>query len=374
MPERKEKISVAVVFGGRSAEHAVSCSTAASVLASLDRDRYDVIPVGISTDGAWVLQPDDPQRFALAAGHRPSVDGDATAVVLRTDPAHRDLVSLGEGSPGATLAGVDVVLPLLHGPFGEDGTIQGLLEMAGIPYVGAGVLASAVAMDKAFTKVVLSGAGLPVVPYTTFRVDEWDRDPVLVGEAVRSLRYPVFVKPARAGSSIGISKVDDPSELEAAVRAAASHDPKIVVDAAVRDGRELECGVLQGLDAAPARTSAVAEIELTDSSAFYDFDRKYLASEEDVHLHLPADIPDALRDRVQDLALRAFAALDVEGLARVDFFLTQNGDLLVNEVNTMPGFTPTSMFPRMWKHAGMEYGELLDHLIAAALQRRPGLR
>ena len=367
------KIRVAVVFGGRSSEHAVSCSTAASVLSSLDRDRYEVIPVGITTAGAWVLQPDEPDRFRLAAGHRPEVDAGSAAVVLRTDPNRRDLVSLADPSPGASLSAVDVVFPVLHGPFGEDGTIQGLLEMAGIPYVGAGVLSSAVSMDKSYTKVILGGAGLPVLPYASFRVRDWERDPAAVTESVTSLGYPVFVKSARGGSSLGISKVDGADVLAEAVTHAAQHDPKIIVDAGVEGGRELEVGVLGGLDGRP-ECSPIAEIELGDGVDFYDFDTKYLASEEQVRLTLPAHIPTAVAERITELALAAFGVLDVEGLARVDFFLTGRGEVLINEVNTMPGFTPMSMFPRMWQEAGMDYSHLLDRLIDLAVQRGPGLR
>jgi D-alanine-D-alanine ligase len=369
----RERIRVAVVFGGRSSEHAVSCSTAASVLSSLDRDRYDVIPVGITKHGAWVLQPDEPDRFRLAAGHQPEVDADSAAVVLRTDPTRPDLVSLAAPSPGASLSGVDVVFPVLHGPFGEDGTIQGLLEMAGLPYVGAGVLSSAVAMDKSYTKVILSGAGLPVLPYTTFRLRDWEHEPEGITEAVSSLGYPVFVKPARGGSSLGITKVVRAEDLAAAVTHAAQHDPKIIVDAGVEGGRELEVGVLGGLDGRP-QCSPIAEIELSADVEFYDFDTKYLASEEQVRLTLPADVPTVVAERITELALRAFAALDVEGLARVDFFLTGKGDVLINEVNTMPGFTPMSMFPRMWQAAGMDYAHLLDRLIDLAVQRDPGMR
>ena len=351
----------------------MSCSTAASVLSSLDRDRYEVIPVGITAEGAWVLQPDEPDRFRLSAGHTPEVDAGSAAVVLRTDPTRRDLVSLAASSPGASLSGVDVVFPVLHGPFGEDGTIQGLLEMAGIPYVGAGVLSSAVAMDKSYTKVILGGAGLPVLPYTSFRLRDWERDSATVTESVTSLGYPVFVKPARGGSSLGISKVTGPDELAAAVGRAAEHDPKIIVDAGVENGRELEIGVLDGLDGRP-ECSPIAEIELGAGVEFYDFDTKYLASEEQVRLTLPADVPTLVAERIVELALAAFAALDVEGLARVDFFLTGAGEVLVNEVNTMPGFTPMSMFPRMWLEAGMGYPQLLDRLIGLALQRGAGLR
>jgi D-alanine-D-alanine ligase len=230
-----------------------------------------------------------------------------------------------------------------------------------------------VAMDKSYTKVILGGAGLPVLPYTAFRLRDWERDPAVVTESVTSLGYPVFVKPARGGSSLGISKVEGPDGLPAAVAKAAGHDPKIIVDAGVEGGRELEIGVLGGLDGRP-ECSPIAEIELGEGVEFYDFDTKYLASEEQVRLTLPADIPPAVADRITELALAAFEALDVEGLARVDFFLTAAGEVLINEVNTMPGFTPMSMFPRMWLQAGMDYSHLLDRLLDLAVQRGPGLR
>ena len=374
MPGGTPKVRVAVIFGGRSSEHAVSCATAASVLRALDRDRYEVVPVGITTDGAWVLEADEPERFALTAENTPKVDAGAAAVVLRTDPARGELVRLDATSGPASLADIDVVFPLLHGPFGEDGTLQGLLEMTGMRYVGAGVLASAVAMDKAVAKVVLAGAGLPVAPYRVLRVDHWRADPAGVRADIADLGYPVFVKPARGGSSLGISKVTDDAGLARALEHAAEFDPKLVVERAVENAREIECGVLEGRDGAPPDTSPVAEVVLNDGAQFYDFSAKYLSTEEQVTLKVPADLPPATADRVRELAARAFVAIDGEGLSRVDFFLTADGRLVLNEINTMPGFTPLSMFPRMWQQAGVSYPELVDRLIAIALSRRPGLR
>jgi D-alanine-D-alanine ligase len=366
------RIRVAVVFGGRSSEHAVSCATAASVLEALDRDRYDVVPVGIAKDGHWVLAPDDPQAFRLAPGHVPEVDTRAASVLVPTSATDRTLVVHEAGHPPRTLGEVDVVFPLLHGPFGEDGTIQGLLDLADVRYVGSGVTASAAMMDKHLMKVVLASAGLPIGPYVVITDKEWRRDRASAMDAVHGLSWPVFVKPARAGSSMGISKVSDPDALEAAIEAAREHDPKVVVEAAVF-GREIECGVLEGRGTDPTRTSELGECIVVQNHEFYDFEAKYLA-DGDVRLESPADVPDAVAAEIREMAARAFDVAGCEGLARVDFFLTEAGEVLLNEVNTMPGFTPSSMYPRMWAAAGVGYPELIDELIALALERRTGLR
>jgi D-alanine-D-alanine ligase len=366
------RIRVAVVFGGRSSEHAVSCATAASVLEALDRDRYDVVPVGIAKDGHWVLAPDDPQAFRLAPGHVPEVDTRAASVLVPTSATDRTLVVHEAGHPPRTLGEVDVVFPLLHGPFGEDGTIQGLLDLADVRYVGSGVTASAAMMDKHLMKVVLASAGLPIGPYVVITDKEWRRDRASAMDAVHGLSWPVFVKPARAGSSMGISKVSDPAALEAAIEAAREHDPKVVVEAAVF-GREIECGVLEGRGTDPTRTSELGECIVVQNHEFYDFEAKYLA-DGDVRLESPADVPGAVAAEIREMAARAFDVAGCEGLARVDFFLTEAGEVLLNEVNTMPGFTPSSMYPRMWAAAGVGYPELIDELIALALERRTGLR
>ena len=280
---------VALVFGGRSSEHAVSCATAASVLEALDRDRYDVVPVGIAKDGHWVLAPDDPERLRLAPGHVPEVDTDAASVIVPTSATDRTMVVQEAGQPPRTLGEVDVVFPLLHGPFGEDGTIQGLLDLADVRYVGSGVTASAVMMDKHVMKVLLASAGLPVGPYTVITDKEWRRDKAAAMDAVHGLSWPVFVKPARAGSSMGITKVSDPEALEAAIEAAREHDPKVVVEAAVF-GREIECGVLEGHGTDPTRTSELGECIVVQNHEFYDYEAKYLAAG-DVRLETPADVP-----------------------------------------------------------------------------------
>ena len=362
---------VAVVFGGRSSEHAVSCSTAASVLAAIDRSAYDVIPVGITTDGRWVTVADDPRPLRLTATQTPAVaDGDLVVVPLGT--ADRHLQVLHPGRPPEVLGEVDVVFPLLHGPFGEDGTVQGMLDLADIRYVGSGVTASAVMMDKHFMKVVFASAGLPIGPYTVITDKAWARDPERAMDGVAALGWPVFVKPARAGSSQGITKVKSRGELRAAIETAREHDPKVVVEAAVA-GREIECGVLEGHGAQAPRTSELGEIEVVSGHEFYDFEAKYLA-EADVRLSCPADVPPDIACRIRTLAAAAFEAAGCEGLARVDFFLRPDGTVLVNEINTMPGFTPLSMYPRMWAASGVSYTALIDELITLALVRRTGLR
>jgi D-alanine-D-alanine ligase len=264
------------------------------------------------------------------------------------------------------------VFPLLHGPFGEDGTIQGLLELADIRYVGSGVLASAVMMDKQYMKLVFAGHGLPVAPHVVITDREWQRDPVASMDAVSSLDWPVFVKPARAGSSMGITKVSEPEALRAAIEFARLHDPKVIVESGIV-GREIECAVLEGRDGAAARTSEVGEIEVVGGHDFYDFEAKYLA-ESDVELSCPANVPDDVADRVRRVAVAAFEAAGCEGLARVDCFYTEHGDVILNEINTMPGFTPQSMYPRMWAASGLDYADLIDELIQLALARRRGLR
>ncbi len=373
-PGRTRKPRVAVVFGGRSSEHAISCITAGSVLAALDRERYDVVPVGITHDGRWVLESGDPERLALSSADKlPEVDGSRAPVALRNDAAAGELVVQEPGEVPRTLGAVDVVFPLLHGPWGEDGTIQGLLEMAGVRYVGAGVLASAIGMDKHYMKVVFQAQGLPVLPSTVLTRRAWAHERAACLASVESLGYPVFVKPCRAGSSMGISKVHGPDGLEAAVAEAQRHDPKVLVEAAAERGREVECGVLQGFDDHAPEVSVPAEIRIDARHEFYDFAAKYLP-EEHTRLDVPADLPEPLARRVQELAVRAFEALSCEGLARVDFFVLPDDRVVINEINTMPGFTPSSLFPRVWAAAGLDYPALVDRLVQLALRRDTGLR
>ena len=361
---------VAVVFGGRSSEHSISCVSAGSVLAALDRSRYDVVPIGISPEGRWVLASDDPAALAPNGADLPSISGvEGTAIALPGDPSAGGLVTLEPGDGPRALAAVDVVFPLLHGPFGEDGTIQGLLELAGIPYVGSGVLASAVSMDKEFMKLVLTARGLPVGDYVVLRRDDSPDGAADPTYAVRHLGWPVFVKPARGGSSIGISKVDSAADLGVALELAWTHDPKALVEAAVA-GREIECAVLAGVDGGPPEASLPAEIRV--AGGFYDFAAKYV--DDATSFDIPADLPAEVAASVRELACRVFEAVDAKGLARVDFFLRPDGQLVVNELNTMPGFTPMSMFPRMWAASGLGYSALVDRMVRTALADGVGLR
>ncbi|MEV7519983.1 D-alanine--D-alanine ligase family protein [Streptomyces sp. NPDC091371] len=376
-PEQQgRKPRVAVVFGGRSSEHAISVVTAGAVLRSIDRSKYEVLPIGITTDGRWALTADEPARMAIADRQLPSVeelaDSEDGSVVLSVDPANRQVVYTEPGAVPKALGEVDVVFPVLHGPYGEDGTLQGLLELSGIPYVGSGVLASAVGQDKDYMKRVFTSFGLKVGPYVTIRPREWEADQGAAKARIMDFAaehgWPLFIKPARAGSSIGITKVDDASGLDAAIREARRHDPKIIVEALLR-GREIECGVLEFEDG--PRASAPAEIPPVSSHDFYDFEAKYIDSATGI---VPAPLTEAQTAEVQRLAVEAFEAASCEGLVRADFFLTEDGEFVINEINTMPGFTPISMYPLMWQESGIGYQELVDRLLQAALRRSTGLR
>lgn len=361
---------VAVLYGGRSPEHSISCVSAGSILRNLDRDRYEVTAVGITPEGTWVLTDAGSDRLAIVDGRLPRVDAaDGTELTLPADPARAGRFVALDGAGRDVLATVDVVFPVLHGPYGEDGTIQGLLELAGVPYVGAGVLASAAGMDKEFTKKLLAAEGLPVGDHVVLRAG---RDTLTPAERDR-LGLPVFVKPARGGSSIGVSRVTCWEQLDAAVAEARRHDPKVIVEAAIV-GREIECGVLEYPDGRVA-ASTVGEIRVGGvagrEDGFYDFDTKYL--QDSAELDVPAAIDAAAADAVRRLAVRAFHALDCQGLARVDFFLTDAGPV-VNEINTMPGFTTISMYPRMWAASGVDYPTLLSTMVETALARGTGLR
>ncbi|MCF4121669.1 D-alanine--D-alanine ligase [Antribacter sp. KLBMP9083] len=364
---------VVVLFGGRSGEHGVSVATAGGVMGAIDRTRYEVIPVGITSEGKWVTAVDDPARWAITEAGMPHVPSDGTEVVPALAVGERSLRVLEPGQVPEVLSGVDVVFPVLHGPYGEDGTIQGLLELADVRYVGAGVLASAVGMDKHFMKLVLAGQGLPVGPYTVIRPGDWDHRRDVCVQTVETLGLPLFVKPARAGSSLGITRVDDLADLPAAVDEARKHDPKVIVEAGIT-GREIECAVLGGRGGARARASLPGEIVVTGGQhAFYDYEAKYL-DEANVQLSCPADLPEHLIKEVQDIAIRTFEAVGAEGLSRVDVFVTADEQVVVNEINTMPGFTPFSMYPRMWAASGLSYPELVDELIQLAMERPTGLR
>ncbi|GAB1642646.1 D-alanine--D-alanine ligase family protein [Krasilnikovia sp. MM14-A1259] len=359
------KTRVALVFGGRSTEHGISCVSAGSILSALSPDEYEVVPVGITRAGRWVLAGADPAPLAIADRRLPEITAAAgAAVVLPTDPTANGLLVLDPAEGATALADVDVVFPVLHGAYGEDGTIQGLLEMAGIPYVGANVFASAAAMDKEFTKKLAAAEGIPVGPYAVLRAG------ASLSEADKErLGLPVFVKPSRAGSSHGITKVSDWADLDAAVAAARQIDPKVLVEAAVV-GREIECGVLEGEAGGVPEASLLAEIHVSDHE-FYDFEAKYLDGTSSYDI--PADLPAEVSRKVQEYACRTFIALDCAGLGRVDFFVTADHQIYLNEINTMPGFTPTSMFPLMWAATGLEYPKLVDRLIRTALRRGTGL-
>lgn len=362
------KPRVAVVFGGRNSEHAVSLMGAGSVLEAIDRSKYEVIPIGIAQDGRWVLAASD-QRFAIEAGELPAVDTTGAALALPSGSA--SLVAYDPGSIPVELGSVDVVFPVMHGPFAEDGTIQGLLEMAGVRYVGSGVLASAVGMDKAHMKTVMAAAGLPIGRYVVVRERDWRLYRERVLKEAEELGWPVFVKPARAGSSQGISKAHDRASLERAVEVAREHDPKVLIEAAI-EGREIECAVLESLGDEPAIASTPGEVKVQGGQEFFDFEAKYYPDQ--MSLTVPADLPEAVAEELREMAVRAFEALDCEGLSRVDFFYTPEGKLVFNEINTMPGFTSLSVAPQLWAASGLSYPALVDRLIQLALHRSPGLR
>ncbi|MGB3730916.1 D-alanine--D-alanine ligase family protein [Microbacterium sp.] len=361
-----DKQTVAVLFGGRSSEHSISSATAGGVLAAIDRDRYDVIPVGITREGAFVLEQDDPAHFALNPERMPEVADNGTRIRWPQPSGDRMLRAVLADGSSVDLGEIDVVLPLLHGLHGEDGAIQGFFDVLDVPYAGGGILDSAVCLDKHFTKLALSAAGISVAPGITVRQAEWDADPESVRERVRALGETVFVKPASAGSSVGVSRVDGGEGLDEAFRIAFHEDAKVLVESRVT-GREVEVGVLAGRGGARARASLPGEVVLTTRS-FYDFEGKYLGGE-GVDIVCPAELDDDLIARLRDTAVRAFEAVDGTGLARVDFFVTPDGELVVNELNTMPGFTPISMFPKCWIASGMTYSELITELIEAGLQK-----
>ena len=364
-----ERIRVAVVFGGRSGEHPVSCISAAGVLANLDPETFAATAIGITPQGSWLQM--DPSAVPAAIGSVLPTVTTGSAVALPVDPTAATMVALDGAVGGVTDSAldVDVVFPVLHGPYGEDGTIQGLLELAGVPYVGAGVLASAAGMDKEFTKKLLAAEGLPIGDHVVLR----PRQDTVELEDRERLGLPVFVKPARGGSSIGVSRVNAWDQLPAAIDLARRHDPKVIVEAAI-PGRELECGVLEFPDGR-VEASTVGEIRVAGvrgrEDAFYDFETKYL--DDAAELDVPAKIDDDVADAVRQLAIRAFNAVDCQGLARVDFFLTEDGPV-VNEINTMPGFTTISMYPRMWAASGVDYPMLLATMVETALKRGTGLR
>jgi D-alanine-D-alanine ligase len=365
--------TVALVFGGRSSEHSISCISAAAVWEALEAAGYTVLPIAITPTGGMVSYDQRPND--LRGVELPIVADGPASVVFTTDPRiHGVLI---DGVPTR----VDVVFPVLHGPWGEDGTIQGLLELAGIPYVGSGVLASALCMDKLTLKQVLAASGIPVTPWVSVAGSEWPTDADALLARVEELAPVVFVKPSRAGSSVGITRVErfatDPNlpdrfadDVAAAIDTARQHDPRVVVEQGMVGAREIECAVRQDASG-DVLASAPAEIRVREGFAFYDFDAKYIA--DGAELIVPAELDQQTVEQIQALAKRCFRAAGCEGLARVDFFVS-GSDIVVNEVNTMPGFTPISMFPRMWEASGVTYADLIDSLVTEAAARRPGLR
>ncbi|MFT3887062.1 MAG: D-alanine--D-alanine ligase family protein [Arachnia sp.] len=368
-----DRIRVALIFGGQSSEHGISCLTSASVLAAIDETRFEVVGVGISKTGRWTQVPLD-----VIADYR-IVDGVAPEVA---EPEREAVWMVGErgcevatrdGAELVDIRGVDVAFALLHGPFGEDGTIQGMFEMMGIRYVGSGVTASAIGMDKHFMKVAFEAAGLPVWPYVVASAHRLAHHRDAVREEISRLRYPLFVKPARGGSSIGITRVTDPSQLDDAIAAAQRFDAKIVVEQGFVGARELECAVLGNPDAPlGCDASVIGEIRVQAEDGFYDYEAKYF-DEHGAALDAPAVLDDDLAARLQQLAKEAFVAVDAEGLVRADFFVA-DGDIYINEVNTMPGFTEISMYPTLWQATGLTYPQLVARLIDLALERPVGLR
>jgi D-alanine-D-alanine ligase len=353
-----QKIRVGLIFGGRSGEHEVSVLSAKSVMEAMDPTKYEVYPIGITKKGEW-LPGVSPLRLVAEK---------KTEVLLGSeDPREQGSLVTLENTKGQILGSLtqnlDVIFPVLHGPYGEDGTIQGLLELAGIPYVGGGVLASALGMDKALMKVVFQQEGLPVGGYVAVLRHDWEKTPeTIMDDVERSIGYPCFVKPANLGSSVGISKAHDRQELKAALDKAAAFDRRLVVEAFI-DGREIECGVLGNDD-------PIASVpgEILPCAEFYDYEAKYVLN--DSKLIIPAELPQETAETIRRLAVRAFKAVDCAGLARVDFFVTHDdGRVIINEINTLPGFTRISMYPKLWEASGIHYSELIERLIQLAIER-----
>jgi len=356
------KRRIVILFGGRSAEHEISVISARSVIDALDPERYEAIAIGVTKQGRWQLMPAGPPALAV---------GDVPAALPQVTETSGDDVALDQ-EPGAqalvahdgTRTPVDVVLPVMHGPFGEDGSIQGFLEMAGVPYVGAGVLSSAVGMDKAVQKVLFGAAGIPVVEHEVVHEQDWELAPDEVSTAAERLGYPLFSKPAALGSSIGVVKVHDASELRSALEEAFRYGRKALLEKAVEGAREVEVAVLGNDD---PRVSIAGEIA-PRGHEFYDYDAKYL-DETGAELIVPARIDDQTLQEIRRLAVAAFRAIDCSGMARVDFFVTSGGRPVLNEINTIPGFTQISMYPKLWEASGVPYPELIDRLIDLAIER-----
>jgi D-alanine-D-alanine ligase len=357
-------IRVALLFGGRSSEHSISCATAGGVLGAIDRDRFEVVPIGITHEGAFTLQAQDVVAGFALGDTLPELSDNGSRVHFPESAESREFTVTHADGSTESLGDIDIAFPILHGPFGEDGTIQGLLELLALPYVGNGVLASALGMDKHFTKSVLQAAGVSVAPWVTVSRAQLAREPELWDRRIRGLGLPAFVKPARAGSSVGVSKVHEWDELDAALDLAFAEDHTVLIESGIV-GREVECGVLQARDLGPTRVSVAGEIVFTGRE-FYDFDAKYRDAP-GIELVCPADLQPQELAEMQRIAARAFDAIGGRGLARVDFFFT-GSEFIVNEINTMPGFTPISMFPACWLASGLTYPDLISELIELGLE------
>ena len=355
---------MAVLFGGRSAEHEVSCLSARSVIDALDPERTEVIPIGITREGRWHRVAGAP-ALPSESGKMPEItEGSGGAVELTAEGTSTEIV----GADGSREP-IDVVFPVLHGPYGEDGTVQGLLELAGVPYVGAGVLGSAIGMDKDVQKRLFLAAGLPVGPYEAVRESAWRDDPETVEAAAEALGYPLFTKPASLGSSVGVSKVHDRGQLAGGLDEAFRYARDALVEKAAEGARELECSVLGNDDPVASVAGEIAP----EGHEFYDYEAKYL-DEHGARLFVPADLKPGLLEEVQRLAVAAFVAVKCAGMARVDFFLLGEDELWVNELNTIPGFTSISMYPKLWEASGIAYGDLVERLLDLAVERHEAER
>jgi D-alanine-D-alanine ligase len=349
---------VAILFGGRSAEHEVSCVSADSVIRALDPARFEAVPIGITKEGTWQLL-DGPPQLEPRTGHLPAITArSGERVELARESGETALVHQdGSEEP------IDVVFPMLHGPYGEDGTVQGMLELANIPYVGAGVLASAVGMDKAVQKVLFAAAGLLLVPHVVIHEREWEEDPEAVEARAGHLGYPLFAKPATLGSSVGVSRVSEPEELRGAIELGLRYARKVLLERSAEGAREIECAVLGNDDPV---ASVPGEIIPAEGHGFYDYEAKYL--DEGTRLEIPADLELEVAEEVQRMAVAAFLAIDAAGMARVDFFV-RDREVVLNEINTIPGFTSVSMYPKLWEASGLAYPELLERLVELAVER-----
>jgi D-alanine-D-alanine ligase len=358
---RAKKLKVGIIFGGRSGEHEVSFCSASSIMKAINRNKYTVVPIGITKEGRWI----SPQESALAL-QSGRIEGKST-VILVNNSSGKGLISIDnhqEFKKETWEGKLDVIFPVLHGPYGEDGTIQGLLELADIPYVGAGVAASAVSMDKELMKTIFKQKSLPVLKWLTIKRKDWQKDKEEILSLIQNtFEYPLFVKPTNLGSSVGITKVHRKEELEKAIDLASSYDRKILIEEGLEGAREIECSVL-GND--KPQTSVVGEVK--PAREFYDYDSKYI--DQATQLIVPADLPENVSEKVRKIALCAFKAIDAAGMARVDFFVTKKENkIYLNEINTIPGFTSVSMYPRLWEASGVSYPELIDRLIQMALER-----